>query len=351
MNYIQKYNHLLEYKPNIEVYDLLIKNIEHEIIYQHVFEFIKKYNLTEILISLSGGVDSNVLFEIIHYINLHKKLDIQIHICHINYNNRDESNDEKDFLIEYCKFKNYTLNYIDLKFKRGQIKREEYEKQSRFERYKFYENIIKENKLNGVLLGHHQDDIVENVFNNLMRGNREITDLTVIKDKNEILDVDVYRPMLNLSKNYIYEFAHKYQIPYFLDTTPDWSCRGKMRRRIFPECEECYSNNFKNSLLKIGKDSDELKDIINNNIIQPIIDKIKIHINEIFIQKEDILKKKIILKNILFHVCNKYNIDLIRHKTLDLIINNFDNKIKITLSDKTFLNITDTHLIIIIKYT
>ena len=78
-----------------------------------------------------------------------------------------------------------------------------------------------------------------------MRGSREITDLTVIKEENNILGVNIYRPMLEYFKDDVMEIANNLNIPYFLDTTPDWSCRGKMRRNIFPECEDCYSNTYK----------------------------------------------------------------------------------------------------------
>ena len=192
MDYFKLYSSLLEYEPDSNIYKFQMTNIEDELIYKELMNFIKNKNLTKILISLSGGVDSNVMFEIIDYIKKVKMEELEIHICHINYNNRDESNDEKNFLIEYCKLKNYTLNFKDLEFKRGDIKREEYEKQSKNERYQFYFNLINENKLEGVFLGHHEDDLVENIFNNIMRGNRSITDLTVLKDKNRILNVNIF---------------------------------------------------------------------------------------------------------------------------------------------------------------
>ena len=71
-----------------------------------------------------------------------------------------------------------------------------------------------------VMLAHQQDDICENIFNNIMRGGREVTDLTVIREKNNILGVEIYRPMLEYYKDSILNIAHGYQIPY-LDTTPD----------------------------------------------------------------------------------------------------------------------------------
>jgi tRNA(Ile)-lysidine synthase TilS/MesJ len=38
------------------------------------------------------------------------------------------------------------------------------------------------------------------------------------------------RPMLEQPKSVVYDFASKFYIPYTKDTTPNWSCRGVMRR-------------------------------------------------------------------------------------------------------------------------
>lgn len=346
MDFIKLYSNLLEYEPDSEIFKSKIKNIEDEIIFKEVNNFIIDMNLNKILISLSGGVDSNVLFEVVDYIKKVKLKELEVYICHINYNNRDESNEEKNFLIEYCKSKEYSLIYIDLEFKRGDIKREEYEKQSKNKRYQFYLDLINEYKLDGVFLGHHEDDLVENIFNNIMRGNRSITDLTVLKDKNKILNVNIFRPLLKLRKNIIYYFAHKYQIPYFLDTTPEWSCRGKMRNKIFPICNDSYTDKFKESLLKIGKESDELSNIINKQIIEPIMKDIRLTNKKILINKNNLLKEKYVLKTILFKISNKYMLDIVKNKVIDLIIYNFNTNIKLIISKSMSLNITENSLII-----
>ena len=243
MNY-NNYIDILEYVPIFN--NKVISNIN---LFKKLINFIEEKNIKKILVSLSGGVDSMVLLEILTNI----KFDIIC--CHINYNNRDESKKEKDFLIEYCNCKNIKLEYIDMEITRDLIKRDVYENLSKKTRYDFYKKICDDNKIEGVFLGHHEDDLSENIFNNIMRGGREITDLSVFKEENIILGVKVFRPLLNIKKDEIYKIAHEYQIPYFKDTTPDWSCRGKMRRKIFPECEDCYGKNYNNSLLKIGKEN------------------------------------------------------------------------------------------------
>lgn len=338
MDFIKEYEHLLEYIPNKN-----IKNIDIDInihLYNTIHNFLLNNNIKKLLISLSGGVDSMVLFEIINHIKSNNLLSFNILLCHINYNNRHESNVERDFLIKYCTMKNYELKVINLNFKRGELKRDLYEKESRNQRYDFYRKLNLEYKLDGVFLAHHEDDLVENIFNNLMRGSRELTDLTVLKHKNEILDVIIYRPMLEIRKELIYEFAHNYQIPYFLDTTPDWSCRGKMRRKIFPQCSDCYTNKYKDNLLKIGKESDELNIIINQYILKDLIDKTIIHNCNIQIKKEKIIQEKYILKNLLIRIAHKYNL-VLKFKIIDTILQNYHKNIKLSMSKDYTVHITD----------
>ncbi|RYY81974.1 DUF924 family protein [archaeon] len=60
-----------------------------------------------VMISLSGGVDSMVLMKILHYLSQEDKSKFNIQISHIvaihiDYNNREESMREREFLEEYC---------------------------------------------------------------------------------------------------------------------------------------------------------------------------------------------------------------------------------------------------------
>ena len=342
---METHNEILQYVPDKDKAEKLI-HIKNEHLYEILCDFIKKKKLLHVLISLSGGVDSMVLFEIVHQIIQNNSYDLKLELCHVNYNNRDESSQEKDFLIQYCKNLHYSLHYINLDFKRGEFKRDIYEKESRSIRYTFYRNLCTEYNLNGVFLAHHEDDLVENIFNNIMRGNREITDLTVLKEQNEILDVQIFRPLLQIRKDLIYDFAHKYQIPYFLDTTPNWSCRGKMRNNIFPNCYDCYSDKFKDNIIKLGKESDELNIIINEFIINNLMNKIKINEDKIEIQKEKIVQQKYILRNLFVKIFHKYKLPSLKLKIIDNILQNYHKNVKLTMAKDYFVYITDDKIII-----
>ena len=314
MDLYLKYSSILEqndYNKSVNIDDL-----QSYPLYLKIKNYIEKEKFSNILISLSGGVDSMVLLFIINHIKQH--IDgLNVYCCHINYNNRDESVDERDFLIEYCYINNIILDVKNIEFKRSEIKRNVYEKETRQLRYNNYYDLSNKFNSNGVFLAHHKDDICENIFNNVMRGCREITDLTVIKERNTILNVLIHRPMLDFYKDDILEISHQFNIPYFLDTTPDWSCRGKMRRNIFPKCSDCYTDNYKNSLLKLGKESEEVSEILNKYIIDVIMDKVTLDNQQISIPNEIILKENHILKIIVRKLCHKYGIENMKLKCVD----------------------------------
>lgn len=216
-------------------------------------------NSNSYCISLSGGVDSMVLLDIL--LRQNKK----VIAIHVNYNNRDESILEEQFLNEYCKSKNVTFICHSFDFKRGSINRNIYESLTKKIKFGVYKSTLEKYNCDNILLAHHKDDIIENIFTNFCRGDNFLN-LSVIKEYSKILDVNIYRPLLNFYKDDIYEYAHYYEIPYFLDTTPDWSVRGKFRRRILPELFNTFPG-LKSNLLGIANESIEWGSLIQTNFI------------------------------------------------------------------------------------
>jgi len=182
-----------------------------------------------------------------------------------------------------------------------------------------------------------------------MRGRKSITDLSVFKEINIIMNVNVLRPMLDFRKNIIYEISQKYQIPYFLDTTPDWSCRGKMRRQIFPKCEDCYSDSFMNSLVKLGKESDELGDITQKYIITPITNAIQFGNFGFYIPKSDVLKEQLIFNNIIRSVLLAQGVKNIKQRSLNNLLENYDNTSILLNVVNEYFTLIDTNNIIFVS--
>ena len=79
--------------------------------------------------------------------------------------------------------------------------------------------------------------------------------------------------MIDVYKKPIYEFAEKYQIPYFKDTTPDWSVRENIVDN-YPLIEDAFTKNVKDNLLGLSKQSYEWNGLVNKQIIAPFMETI-----------------------------------------------------------------------------
>lgn len=209
--------------------------------------FFKDYKETDVCISLSGGVDSMISSWILKQI-LPK---VTIHAIHINYNNRDTTDYECAFLHDWCKLLNIDLEIVTIPIKREnymKTNRDFYEKETRrirFEAYKKYNCPV--------VLGHNLDDCVENIISNIAsRKNKD--NLTGMNPISTIDNVVILRPMLDISKKHIYNYAKTANVPYLHDSTPSWSRRGKLRDIVIPMLTE-HEPGFVSGLLEFVKNN------------------------------------------------------------------------------------------------
>jgi tRNA(Ile)-lysidine synthase TilS/MesJ len=83
--------------------------------------------------------------------------------------------------------------------------------------------------------------------------------------------VYVWRPLLQHVKDEIYSFAHRYGIPYFRDSTPSWSTRGKLRNSLIPLLVEIYGEGCLRNLSNLAMESDEMCMLVYNNLYGPFL--------------------------------------------------------------------------------
>jgi tRNA(Ile)-lysidine synthetase-like protein len=259
---------------------------DNTLIYNNIYiEFLNSYlkleNNSTIIVSISGGVDSNVALYIINKINnKYKNKNIKIFPIHINYNNRDISNDELNFVNYYCYLNNNKLIYRTIfEINRNQCSnsntiRNIYEDITKKIRFDMYQYGKKYSKNVYVLLGHNKDDCFENIITNIS-SRKHYDNLSGMTEFTNIDNLILWRPMINIYKKNIIEFAYKYNIPFLNDSTPKWSMRGKIR------------DNVKKELINLKNNDDiietffELKDylsvsneIINNIVLNNLINKL-----------------------------------------------------------------------------
>ena len=246
-------------------------------IWKCFINFITNRNLDNsgkiLIISLSGGVDSMVF---LYLCNVYKKQNqlFKFGAVHINWNQRNESKREADFIQDYVTENNilYHFENVDNLFRNEN--RELFESKGKQLRFNLYKQLIIKWNGDSIFLGHHKGDIIENVFTNMLNGNH-LLDLGKMKYEATISDVLIVRPFLEINKSYIYDIASKYKIPFFKDTTPLWSNRGAIRNNIFPSIDKQFGKGFETGLLNMAKKSKDIGDMINIYLIEPYMKKIE----------------------------------------------------------------------------
>jgi len=338
-----KYQYLLESPANYNFSKKFLTNdfISMDPLYRKLNEYCLQHNVYKngCVVSLSGGVDSMVTFAIL--LHLQKVNYFPIYTATIDYGLRTESKDESNFIENYTKLFNIKSYIVDINILTGLTRkkddsnsRTEFEEETRNIRFQTYQKIMTENKMHsetGVFVAHHMDDIIENIFTNSMRG-ANLLDLEVMKSMNRINGVKLFRPFLEFKKKAIYDFAHEYKIPYFKDTTPKWSKRGKMRNEIFPLLDNVFGNIWRDKLKQLGDQSNQWNDYIINYVINPWYDEIKFEDTKFMIP----IKKnpKIIYSNLIMKALHSVGMNMLKKTSIDKIY----DKIKETqqISCKTY---------------
>lgn len=188
---------------------------------------------TSYIISLSGGVDSMVCSWV-----MKKTLQYPMTAVHINYCNRNTAFKEEEFVTAWCTYLGIPLivrriNEINRKQCMENDMRDIYERYTRNVRYATYKTVVKRHERPRVVLGHNKDDCFENIMTNIAHQNK-YDNLHGMSQEIYQDDITFIRPLLNISKESIREFAAYNNIPHLPNSTPLWSQRGQIRTNIVP---------------------------------------------------------------------------------------------------------------------
>jgi tRNA(Ile)-lysidine synthase len=228
-----------------------------------VLNKIQKYNKDnelfskndKILLAISGGADSVLLF------HLFFNLKLNFALAHCNFNLRNDDSKQDEIFV-----KNLAENYkIDLYVKSFETK--EYAKENKVSiemaarelRYNFFFEIADKHKFTKIATAHHKDDNVETILINLSR-KTGLKGLTGIQNKNE----KIIRPLLFATKKEIIEYCNINKIIYRTDKTnfeTDFY-RNKIRLKIIPEFEN-INPTFVNNVIETAENLKKLQTFFN----------------------------------------------------------------------------------------
>lgn len=203
-----------------------VQTIQQNIIQQHLLEKDKKY-----LVALSGGADSVALLLVLH------ELGYTVEACHCNFHLRGEESDRDErFCVTLCQQLNIELHRIHFDTRTyAKLHNESIELAARNLRYRFFDQLRKDVDAAGICVAHHQDDNVETILINLVRG-------TGLKGLTGISPVNGYiiRPFLCITRQDILDYLTERQQNFVTDSSNlvDDVVRNKIRLNIIPMLKE-----------------------------------------------------------------------------------------------------------------
>ncbi|MDD3722888.1 MAG: tRNA lysidine(34) synthetase TilS [Lutibacter sp.] len=221
------------------------------------FSFLHGKNL---LIAVSGGIDSVVLTHLFH------RLKFTISLAHCNFSLRGKESDEDEIFVKDLGKKLQIPTY-SIKFDTEAYSTEKgisTQMAARDLRYNWFQKIAKENNIDYIITGHQKDDVLETFLINLTRG----TGLDGLIGIPEIQG-NIVRPFMIFSRNEILVHATKKKITWREDRTNSAIryVRNKIRHKIIPVLKELNPNlleTFYNTLENLKGSQQIIKDQIQN---------------------------------------------------------------------------------------
>jgi tRNA(Ile)-lysidine synthetase-like protein len=239
-------------------------------------DLISKQTKPNIIVSISGGVDSCVCLFLLSMLYPKNK----ILAAHVNYNNRKENTLELEFVKHFCKILGIKLFYRKItEITRHPCRsglRDMYEsvtKEIRFGLYQHVSQIFSEISETYVMLGHNKDDCFENILTNIAMKNN-YNNLNGVERLTKVKGIHLWRPLIDVSKQQIIDFAKFKNIPFLNDSTPKWSKRGKIRDVVVPALKH-INEDIVNSFFALKNKLQSNDSLIDSYILPNILSKFK----------------------------------------------------------------------------
>ena len=216
---------------------------------------IDQYDLLDkrdrVIVGVSAGVDSMVLLHLLY--RFREEFDLSLVIAHAHHGLRPV---ESDCEAEFVQKESHRLG---LPFESRQFNVREFQRSGGFSlqdaarrlRFEFFHEVLKKYGARKIALGHHADDQVETVLLNLFRG----SGLKGLKGMLPIREGRVIRPLLEVRREEIEDFARENAIPYLFDSSnlKGNYLRNRIRLHLIPLIERDYQSGFRRRLLRTSR--------------------------------------------------------------------------------------------------
>ena len=208
---------------------------------QHIEDFLVRkisgYPAAELLVAVSGGLDSMVLLHALAALAVKYQV-LKCRVVHFNHHLRgQDANDDECFVARYCRQQAMELivgqgrNIPEQRRQQGLS----LEEAAREARYLFFDRCLAEKRQSWLLTAHTASDQAETVIMNLLRGSglRGLKGIPAQRGR-------ILRPLLALERREIQAYATRHAVPFVEDRTNRSFAftRNRIRHQLLPLLKE-----------------------------------------------------------------------------------------------------------------
>ena len=282
----------------------------------------------KIALGLSGGVDSIVLFHLL--VTKYKDSYKELVVFHINHGLREQSYEEAEFVENFVKY--YNVKFYKKELNMKDLARDSHtseEMLARKLRYDAFEEMSSLERGVKLITAHHKNDQVENILMRLLSG-RSMDYNLMIEEKTTIGRLEVYRPLLNVLKADLEQYADKNDLKYYVDSTnfdTDYT-RNNIRHNIIPLLNDVNAASFDN-LINFSSYYQNINTELKNKVLEAKNDYvISLEEDKVELDKKKLLKNTkeeiyFLLRDIL---ANNFGIFDVKQRALLTIIEDLKNR-------------------------
>ncbi|MCK5128558.1 MAG: tRNA lysidine(34) synthetase TilS [Clostridiales bacterium] len=246
--------------------------------------FIKKHALIKendkVLIALSGGMDSMVLFDLL--VKLRDKMNFTLIAAHFNHHIRKASDNDAIFVQNACEKHGiaFSMGEADIPVIAKKEKLS-IEVAARMKRRVFLQSVATDNNANKIALAHHKNDRAETYLMRIIRGS-SLDGLGCMPEK----DDNIIRPLLFAARDEIKIYAHENKLEWQEDeTNKDISyTRNNIRHNTLAHIKENYNANIvqtlSNSAALMYKDRLYFEEVVKEKLLKAQITNDGYYLND-----------------------------------------------------------------------
>ncbi|TYP91733.1 tRNA(Ile)-lysidine synthase [Fodinibius salinus] len=205
----------------------------------------------QFVIAVSGGMDSMCLLYALN------KLGISGWVAHVNYQKRGTASDKDADLVEQ-KAAKWGFQCHSIVADPAEAEGDNFQQWARDYRYRFFEQLMQKHDADGIALAHHKDDQVETILQKIFRG----AGLASWSGMG-ILEENIFRPLLDVSKDEIQQYVQGNDIPYRTDESnlENNFARNFLRNEWLNKLSDFFPG-WKENVLSIGQSAQHYEQAI-----------------------------------------------------------------------------------------